>query len=479
MPIPSIRCWFVTAAAVLAALATDTVDAAKRTAATTEVPTQARTSPSSDYPSSIRRPRGIYAVVVLDAAQAAAKTDLDALVNNPAVSGLAIRTSWSSLQPAKDRYDFSRLDAAFASAAAAHKTVQLILVPGFGTPAWVLSELSSCDDLVPPLTETSGGKESKREDRKAARQRDRAGAAPSGGASAASGGHGGASCGKATFVVSEGRAHGEKQELPLPWNPVYKNYWRAFLTAVAARYGTRDTFVSIAVAGPTATSVEIILPRTGDQLERWEQLLRLFYRDPSYQQSDQAFVDEWNAAATVYGEVFRNVTIVITRGSGLPSFTHGQGKSAQATIVSSFAAHAVGANAKATQTSGMKACRETEAGIKGVKEMASSGSYSPPILGGAQFNTSFSQKPAAEGCKASCKAEAAACQSITAAQALSNVLSVYFDGTPAGDLYGAAKGAARMNYLQIYEKDIEFANTQPSVQAILQQASDRLLMQAR
>jgi hypothetical protein len=147
--------------------------------------------------------------------------------------------------------------------------------------------------------------------------------------------------------------------------------------------------------------------------------------------------------------------------------------------VSSFAAPAVGANAKATQTSGMKACRETEAGIKGVKEMASSRSYSPAILGGAQFNTSFSQKPAAEGCKASCKQDAPACQSITPAQALSNVLSVYFDGTPAGDLYGAAKGAPRMNYLQIYEKDIEFANTQPAVQAILRQASDRLLMQAR
>jgi hypothetical protein len=127
----------------------------------------------------------------------------------------------------------------------------------------------------------------------------------------------------------------------------------------------------------------------------------------------------------------------------------------------------------------MKACRETEAGIKGVKELASSRSYSPPILGGAQFDTSFSQKPAAEGCKASCNAEAPACQSITAAQALSNVLSQYFDGTPAGALYGASKGAARMNYLQIYEKDIEYANTQPAVQAVLKQASDRLLMQAQ
>jgi hypothetical protein len=465
-----IRCGFLMAVTVLAALTTDTLAAGKRAAARSEVPSQARTSPASDYPNSIRRPRGIYAVVVLDATKGAAKADLDTVVSNPAVSGLAIRMFWSSLQPAKDRYDFSQLDAAFASAAAKHKTVQLILVPGFGTPAWVLNELTSCDDVAPAQAETGGRARAGHASRAAARDAS---------AGAASGGRDKVSCGKATFVVSEGRAHGEKQELPLPWNPAYKSYWRAFLTAVAARYGARDTFVSIAVAGPTATSVEIILPRTGDQLERWKQLLQFFYRDPSYQQSDKAFVDEWDAAVTVFGEVFRNVTIVVTRGSGLLSFTHGQGKSAQATIVSSFAAHALGANAKATQTSGMKACRETEAGIKGVKELASNMSYSPPILGGAQFNTSFSQKPAAEGCNASCNAEAPACQSITAAQALSNVLSVYFDGTPAGDLYGASKGAARMNYLQIYEKDIQFANTQSAVQAILEQASHQLLMQAR
>jgi hypothetical protein len=36
-----------------------------------------------------------------------------------------------------------------------------------------------------------------------------------------------------------------------------------------------------------------------------------------------------------------------------------------------------------------------------------------------------------------------------------------------------------MNYMQIYEKDIEYADTQPAVQAILLQASQRLLAQAR
>jgi hypothetical protein len=489
MSISSIRCAFLMAITFVAALTSDPGTAAKRDR---EGAKETRASPASDYPDSIRRPRGIYAVVVLDGARAA-KADLDALVSNPAVSGLAVRMFWSSLQPAKDRYDFSVLDTAFASAAAAHKTIQLILVPGFGTPSWVLNEIASCDNLLTASAE-GGGKEGKHAGRAAAGDRNdgergghRAAASGAregkhaGSASPDSGGHeiaaskGPASCGKVTFEVSEGRAHGDKQELPLPWNPVYKRYWKAFLAEVATRFGARETLVSIAVAGPTAESVEIIMPRAGDQLERWAQLLELFYRNPSYHRSDKAFVDEWDAAVGVYGEVFHNITIVLTRGSGLLNFTHSQGSAAQASIVASFAAHSIGANAKATQTSGMKACRETEAGIKGVKELSSSGS----VLGGAQFDTSFSQKPNAEGCKASCDKEAAVCQSVTPAQALSNVLSVYFDGTPAGNLFGASRGAARLNYLQIYEKDIQFANTQPGVQATLQQVSQRLLMQAR
>jgi hypothetical protein len=60
-----------------------------------------------------------------------------------------------------------------------------------------------------------------------------------------------------------------------------------------------------------------------------------------------------------------------------------------------------------------------------------------------------------------------------------NVLKIYFDGTPAGDAFGAAKGRTPMNYLQIYAPDITFAATQPAVQALLDQASQRLLAQAR
>ena len=449
-----------------------------------EPPTAAR----SDDTVGVRRPRGISVVVVLDESRAKKDSDdLDALAANPAVSGLAVRMFWSSLQPAKDRYDFSKLDAAFAIAAARHKTVQLILVPGFGTPAWVLDEIPSCDDVLPPPSapaegrgeHAGGGHAAHAGGGKGEHGAGRADASRADAGRADTAGADGNKCGKALFAVSEGKAHGQKQELPLPWNPIYKNYWKAFLTEVASRYESHAEFVSIAVTGPTAESAEIIVPRAGDQLERWAQLLEIAYRDPSYHRSDKAFVEEWDAAVTVFGEVFHDVTIVLTRGSGLPDFTHGQGSAAQTAIVTAFGHHAVGTNSKATQTSGMKACRETEAGIEGVKEMSANASLSPRVLGGAQFDTSFSEKPAAEGCSASCSASAPVCASVTPSLALSNVLSVYFDDTPAGDLYHSKKGAAPMNYMQVYAPDIRFANTQPAIQTTLDQASQRILTQAK
>jgi len=203
------------------------------------------------------------------------------------------------------------------------------------------------------------------------------------------------------------------------------------------------------------------------------------YRDSSYHRTDKAFVEEWDSAITMFADVFRNVTLVVTRGSGLPSFSPHQGDEAQAAIMTQFGRHEVGSNARATQTSGLKACRENEAGIVGVKEMSGDKSLKPPVLGGAQFDTSFSQKPGTEGCSASCDATAASCRNVTPKDALANVLSIYFDGTPAGDAYHAKKGAAPVNYLQVYAADITHAGTDPAVQALLEQASQRILAQAR
>jgi uncharacterized protein (TIGR03437 family) len=481
-----------------------------------------------------RRPRGIYAVVNVEsginqqqkANPSITPAELNAyfvslfqdLLGNPAISGLTLQVHWDTLNPnappAANAYDWSYVDDAFNQASAwnaqnpalAPKGIQLIVTPGFQTPQWVLDQIPSCDGLFQSPVQT-----------------------PS------------TTCGTATFVgFSEA---GDGTALPLPWNPLYKTSWQTFLTALAARYGANPVFVSIAVAGPTAASAEMILPNNVNSNNpqtqfgtgiapnaMWEQLLAFHYPGLSaYQKSDQAFIDEWNAAIDMYAATFSGVTLVATTGDGLPNlsannftiptaFTGDCGTpnmdcAAETTILSHFVESTVGgANAKATQTSGMEASRAGvgDLGVAGVKRLsqstASLATPSTQILGGAQFNTSFANFTLQEGCLSTfppdasdtpagctvpptcttqgclpvaCIPQACLAPGVTQAdlagyakfsavpskflippeQAEYNVLNVYFDGTAAATSFGGATGTAPLNYLQIYSPDIQYAET--------------------
>jgi uncharacterized protein (TIGR03437 family) len=475
-----------------------------------------------------RTPRGIYAKVniaseikqqqksnpAITPSQMSAYFNqlFEDLLANPAVSGLSLQVHWDTVNPNPlsnaNPYDWTYIDDAFNQASAwnlrnpagAPMTIQLIVTPGFQTPQWVLDQIPSCDGLFqsPPQSPPN-------------------------------------TCGKVTFKGFGEEA--DNTELPLPWSAVYKSSWKTFLTALEARFGSNPTLVSIAVGGPTAASEEMILPNNGNTPaqfggimpnQMWQQLLAFHYTGmPAYQKSDQAFIDEWSAAIDMYGQLFSGVTLVLTTGSGLPNFAGGSftvpdafaadcGRpdmdcAAEATIIAHFADPATGgANAKATQTSGVKAARTSllNLGLASVKRLARNTAQlmapSAQILGGAQFDTSFSNNSVTEGCTAkfppdasdtpagcnvpaSCSANACvpvacipqACLApgvaasslasfktfgnvppsdlISPEQALYNVLNFCFEGTAAASFFGAASGAAPLNYLQIYSADIQYA----------------------
>jgi uncharacterized protein (TIGR03437 family) len=479
-----------------------------------------------------RRPRGIYSVVsvedainqqqIADPSVTSAQMDAyfislyQALLADPAISGLTLQVHWDTLNPnppgAANSYFWNYVDDAFAQVAAwntqnpkaAAKTVQLIVSPGFQSPEWMLNQLTSCDGLFatpvqnPPDT-----------------------------------------CGRVTFTGYLEK--GDSSQFPLPWNPTYKSAWQTFVMALEARYASNSSFVSIAVAGPTAASVEMIVPTNSTAAnpqtqfatavapnDMWRQLLAFAYpNSPSYQNSDQAFIAEWSNAIDMYSQIFNGITLVATNGNGFPNFNQNftvpNGFSsfcpnpsmtcaAIAAILAYFEQPAVGGgNAKATQTSGLEASRAIvsgDAGVAGVKTVSEStaqlNSPSSQVLGGAQFNTSFSNAPVDEGClddfppdstdtpadcviPATCNANGclpvdcipALCLApgvsysslatyktyanvpnnllIQPEQAAYNVLSIYFAGTPAGSSFGSTPGTAPMNYMQIYSADIQYA----------------------
>jgi hypothetical protein len=379
-----------------------------------------------------RQPRGIYAAIL-----AFDHHPYIAAIDNPAIAGLFLYFDWATLEPAQGQFDFHLLDEAFKAAESRHKTIQLALLPGFSAPPWLLDALPSCDDWL-----ASGGWR---------------GPAPP-------------RCGKATFGFPEGEARkGEMHELPLPWNSLYKQRWHAFLLEFARRYGQREAFVSIAVAGPTSQSEEILMPhRAPAETEKWALLLQAFYRDPSYHRSNRAFVEEWQAAIDDYGHIFRNITLALTRAAGLPFNAVGRHEASTLEIAAYFARAPLGGNAKATQNNGITAAHPLT--LRPVKAMALDRTFNPAILAGGEFATGFARNPAREGCLSDNKSSPA-CQSVTPEQALGNVLAVVFAGTRYGPAYGARDGRAPIHYLQIYQGDVVYANEHPAVQAKLLAAS--------
>jgi len=501
-----------------------------------------------------RRPRGVYAVVNVEdnintqtkanpsittaALDASFSTLYQGLLGNPAISGLTLQVHWDTLNPnppgASNAYFWNYVDDAFAQAAAwdaqnptqAPKTIQLILTPGFQSPQWILNQIPSCDGLfqTPVVTPPS-------------------------------------TCGTATFTgYQEG---GDSDVLPLPWNPVYKSAWQTFLTALAARYGSNPAFVSIAVDGPTAASAEMIVPNEANSnnpqtqfgtpitpSNMWIQLQAFHYPgQAAYQKTNQAFIDEWNNAIDLFGATFSGITLVATTGNGFPNFTGATVTippafaadcavnpnldcAAETTILAYFVQPTVGgANAKATQTSGMEASRvgNGNLGVPGVKQVSQSTaqltSPSTQILGGSQFNTTFSIATLPEGCTSTfppnatdtpaacsipstctangcipvacipqaCLAPGATPASIAGfktfgnvpstdlippEQAAYNVLNVYFDGTAVASSFGGTTGTAPLNYLQIYSPDIQYATANAGAPAQIVETSGAIVTMA-
>ena len=389
-------------------------------------------------PGSPRQPRGIYAVVLDNDQRSYAAT-----IDNPAISGLFLYFHWATLEPKQGQFDFTRVEEAFKIADSKHKTIQFALIPGFWTPQWLLDELPSCDAWL-----ASGGK---------------TGTAPP-------------KCGKATFGLNEGRAlKGQVHDLPMPWNPVYKRDWHAFLVEFARRFGPREAFVSIAVAGPTSQSEEIVLPRNGPgETKKWAQLLEASYADPSYHRSNKAFVEEWKAEIDDYGRIFSHVTLALTRAGGFafnPSRRPAH-ETSTLEIAAYFASTPLGSNAKATQNNGIETAHPLT--MRPVKVMAADRTLHPRVLAGGEFVTGFARDPPRMGCPSGDESSPA-CKSITPEQAFANVLAVFFAGTPYGHFYGSQDGKAPIQYLQIYQGDILYANDHPPVQAQLLATSKRFL----
>jgi hypothetical protein len=466
---------------------------------------------------------------------------LATLLDNPAVSGLAPQFSWQVLNPNSpgknpanpnaNAYLWNPLDDIFTAVDkwnkshpfSPPKTIKLIGSAGFNAPNFVFNDIDasvcgshlatscgSCDGLFESTSPTPVTSQI---------------------------------CGYTSiFYATEGGknttgvpAQPRQIPLPMPWNQVYKTDHQVFLTALNQRVQqepSSSAFVAIAMSGPTASSTEMILPSLEDQrvviegvpnngiltlpndvptlpnidaAAAWNILIGKFYGPTSsYVNTDQPFINEWNNAIDLYGQIFTGVTLSLTTTTdALPDFhlaagvqppapatgfaddcdTTGNNTQQQCAAVTEVLAHFTnptvgGNNAKLVFEAGMTAARDGfDLGTNGVKWLAATsaaGTAPLPgtpyrmsrILGGLQFShtLSIAADLQAEGCPT----YPTTCPNLTPAGGLFNVMQQsFFVGTVAGPLFGASTGVtygkwvyrnAPMNFVEIYDTDIIYAS---------------------
>jgi hypothetical protein len=165
-------------------------------------------------------------------------------------AGISLRTSWKDLQPREDGYDWSYLDQTIGAAKAAGKKVMVRILPGIHSPDWALAGVSTIQYTV----------------RKA--------------------GH---------------PLQGRTVKIPVPWDAVYLGRWTAFVSALGQRYRNDSSLVLIQMAGPTANTAEMHLPKSPDDRAVWEQ--KGYRRDK--------LVAAWKTVIDAYAKSFPNSCLAV------------------------------------------------------------------------------------------------------------------------------------------------------------------------
>jgi hypothetical protein len=147
------------------------------------------------------------------------------LQRNTYLSGVYIDIRWNEFEPANGTFDFSRIDSFIKSAGRNHKFYKLALMPGAMTPSFVYEAEAKSVTIK---------------------------------------------------VINPNRSnYGQELHAPLPWDPIYQEYFFRALEQISQRYKDDPNFISVAITIANLQSPEWS-PDAGKQnASQWKQ-------DPDY-----------------------------------------------------------------------------------------------------------------------------------------------------------------------------------------------------
>ncbi len=201
------------------------------------------------------RQKGIYVLIPFEKR----KDNMDAVLNNPDVSGICIAAEWRELEPEEGKYDFSLIDSVLRKAAAKNKTVSLRVLPGISTPEWVYRK---------------GAKRFEFTDRNP-NHGDLAGRRIS--------------------------TYQKALSMPVPWDTVFLSCWEKFVAAYGSHYRMTGNIAMIHITGPTRHSAEMHLPKEPEDKKNW---IAIGY-------SPQKMIGAWKRCIAAYASAFPQTPVVL------------------------------------------------------------------------------------------------------------------------------------------------------------------------
>jgi Beta-galactosidase len=472
-------------------------------------PTAARVAPNS-LP---REPIGVYAKADIESVMAKDKVIKNCasspgcdihlkfrefyarLLDNPGISGLTVAQHWDQIQTAPDVYDFSFLDDAFNVANDKQKPVALIITPGVVSPKWLLNELPECIKNGVFLHDKCGKQafegfpEEIRDD------------------------------GNKEIPLPWNHKYQEAwADFLGHLNKKYKDNPAFVAIAVAGPICASDEMILPTSENVTKQNGQPVPQPSGLSVDdTWAALISNAFPPvpPAFPNGryaanpDEAFVDAWKQAIDTYEKIFSGITLTLSPDGGkdLPEFDFTKKDvekilppevaplyyldcsttktplscEAKTEVINYFvdatcltSPNCV--NRKATRVGGLTASSNDSLGnieIAGVKLVTSwqppllQPPPVPPLLGGAEFDTHVSGKDMQKtGCPDYSKTSPNACSGLTVEEAAYNVMTAFFNHTPAapyfkgtvGDSQKGIYGTAPMHYIEVPYKDIEYAN---------------------
>lgn len=210
-------------------------------------------SPKGGFHSSCK---GIYVLIPFEKR----KDNMDAVLNNPAVSGICIAAEWRELEPEEGEYDFSLIDSVLKKAAAKNKTVSLRVFPGISTPEWVYRKGAKRFEFTDRNQEHQGYPQGHRFN-----------------------------------------TYRKKVSIPLPWDTVFLSCWEKFVAAYGSHCRKAENIAMIHITGPTRHSAEMHLPKEPEDKKNW--------RDIGY--SAQKMIEAWKRCINAFASAFPQTPVVL------------------------------------------------------------------------------------------------------------------------------------------------------------------------